>query len=77
MGSARWNPTDWSAYAASTTGKSTDAVLAARGIEQELNPLGVTVRESRDSELNPAATAIIVGPLSYTHLDVYKRQTLS
>lgn len=31
MGYARWNHTDWSAYAASTTGRSTDAVFAARG----------------------------------------------
>lgn len=61
MGTARWNPTDWSAYAASTAGKSTDAVFAARGIDQDLNPFGVALRESRDSDLNPASTAIIVG----------------
>ena len=76
MGTARWNPTDWSAYAASTAGKSTDAVFAARGIDQDLNPFGVALRESRDSDLNPASTAIIVGldvtgsmgTVSYTHL---------
>ena len=61
MGSARWDATDWSAYAASTTHKTTDAVFAARAIDPELNPLGVALRESRDSELNPASTAIIVG----------------
>ncbi len=61
MGTARWDATDWSAYAASTTHKTTDAVFAARAIDPELNPLGVALRESRDSELNPASTAIIVG----------------
>ena len=61
MGTARWNPADWSAYAASTAGRATDAVFAARGIDQDLNPFGVALRESRDSDLNPASTAIIVG----------------
>jgi hypothetical protein len=61
MGTARWDPTDWGAYAASTAGKTTDAVFASRGIDKDLNPLGVTVRESRDSALNPESTAIIVG----------------
>jgi hypothetical protein len=61
MGSARWDPSDWSAYAASTAGKSTDAVFASRGIDKDLNPFGIAVRESRDSDLNPESTAIIVG----------------
>ncbi len=61
MGTARWDPTDWSAYAASTAGKTTDAVFASRGIDKDLNPLGVAVRESRDSDLNPESNAIIVG----------------
>ena len=61
MGSARWDPSDWSAYATSTTGKSTDAVFTSRGIDKDLNPFGVTVRESRDSDLNPKSTAVIVG----------------
>jgi len=61
MGTARWDATDWSAYAASTTHKTTDAVFTARTIDPDLNPLGVALRESRDSELNPASTAIIVG----------------
>ncbi len=61
MGTARWDPSDWSAYAASTTGKATDAVFKARAIDPELDPLGVTLRESRDSDLNPQSTAIVVG----------------
>ena len=61
MGSARWDPSDWSAYAASTAGKSTDAVFASRGMDKDLNPFGIAVRESRDSDLNPQSNAIIVG----------------
>lgn len=61
MGTARWDAADWSAYAASTTQKSTAAVFAARAIDPNLNPFGVGMRESRDSDLNPASTAIIVG----------------
>lgn len=61
MGTARWSTTDWSAYAASTIGRTTEAVFTARGIDNDLNPFGVRVRESRDSALNPESTAIIVG----------------
>lgn len=61
MGCARWNHTDWNAYAATTIGRSTEIVFAARGIDRALNPYGVIVRESRDSKLNPEASAIIVG----------------
>ena len=61
MGTARWDPTDWSAYAASTSRKTTDAVFTSRAIDPALNPFGVAVRESRDSNLNPESTAIVVG----------------
>lgn len=61
MGTARWDATDWIAYAAKTAHKSTSTIFSARAIDPDLNPFGVTVRESRDSELNPTSTAIIVG----------------
>ncbi|MBE2293400.1 MAG: VWA domain-containing protein [Phycisphaerales bacterium] len=61
MGSARWNPSDWTSYAKSTARKTTDAVFTARHIDPDLNPFGVALRESRDSDLNPASTAIVVG----------------
>lgn len=61
MGTARWNPSDWSAYAASTSRKPTDAVFASRSLDRDLNPLGVVARDSRDSDLNPESNAIIVG----------------
>ncbi len=49
MGTARWNPSDWSAYAASTSRKTTDAVFTSRSLDNDLNPFGVVTRESRDS----------------------------
>jgi hypothetical protein len=61
MGTARWNPSDWSAYAASTSRKTTDAVFASRSLDKDLNPFEVVTRESHDSALNPESNAIIVG----------------
>ena len=61
MGTARWNHDDWNDYAAAASCKNTDAVFAARSMAEDLNPFGVVARESRDSDLNPESTAIIVG----------------
>src|SRR4051794_2395976 len=33
---------------------------AARGVHQKMNPLGVTARESRDSDAHPASHAVAV-----------------
>lgn len=60
MGTA-WDATDWSRLRRFDNTQTTDAVFTARAIDPELNPLGVALRESRDSVLNPASTAIIVG----------------
>lgn len=61
MGTARWNRDDWSDYAAATSYKSTDAVFTSRSMAQDLNPFGIVARESRDSDLNPESTAVIIG----------------
>lgn len=61
MGCARWNHDDWSDYATDTSRKTTEAVFALRSIAPELDPLDFDLRESRDSDENPEATAIIVG----------------
>lgn len=66
MGGGRWSPDDWSRY---TTSRSYDSkttsgasgIYAASGINKDLDPKGITVRESRDSVDNPASTAIIIG----------------
>ena len=60
MGSYRWSPDDWVNYAKSTAGKPRTAVFKASGMPDEFNPRLVGVRESVDSDANPASTPIIV-----------------
>lgn len=60
MGYARWNPSDWTDYVARGRGKRTDELFARRGMNPALDPFGVGVRESRDSDLNPCSTGIVV-----------------
>jgi hypothetical protein len=60
MGSARWDPSDWAAYATTTASKSIHDVFSSRDLHPSLDPRRAACRESRDSALNPAATALIV-----------------
>jgi len=60
MGSGRWDPGAWTAYSSSTVGKSTAKIYTSRGMNKDLDPLGVAMRESRDSVDNPLSTPIIV-----------------
>src|ERR1017187_1377966 len=62
MGAGSWSATDWDAYASTTRSKHTSSIFkTTSGAKASLNPLGVVVRESRDSDVNPESTAIIVG----------------
>lgn len=61
MGSSRWNPDAWTSYTKTTTTKTRDAIFTTRGMKDYLNPLGVAIRESRDSTANPESNAIIIG----------------
>jgi hypothetical protein len=62
MGGGRFTSDDWGSYASThVTGKSTAAVFSSKGIDPDLNPHGVAIRESRDSVDNPESNAIIVG----------------
>ena len=61
MGTARWDPSAWSAYASTAAATPRAARFKSRGLVRELDPMGVSVRESRDSTVNPLSTAIIVG----------------
>jgi hypothetical protein len=62
MGSGRWDSTNWSSYAStkSYSTKTVDAIYSRRTIHADLNPHGVKIRESRDSEDNPQSTPLIV-----------------
>jgi hypothetical protein len=63
MGSGRWSSSDWTSYTlnSSYSTKSTKEIYSSRSIDSELNPKGVKIRESRDSDDNPQSNAIIIG----------------
>lgn len=61
MGSGRWDPSDWSAYAAAhVAGKPAARVFTSRTLQDAYDPKLVATRESRDSADNPASTPIIL-----------------
>ena len=59
MGMARWDPDEWDSYVSSTARKSARD-LFSRSLHKDLDPSNITFRESRDSDLNPRSTPIIV-----------------
>lgn len=61
MGSSRWSADDWTSYSSTTKTKTTDKIFTSRTLKDSLNPYGVAIRESRDSDVNPQSNAIIVG----------------
>lgn len=60
MGSGSFDATAYRAYTSTTKGKSVDEVFTSRGMNKNLDPKGVKIRESRDSLDNPKSTPIIV-----------------
>lgn len=69
MGSGSWNAKDWATHstassaAASTRGAA--GVFSRSTVDKTLEPMGVKLREARDSADNPESTPIIVA-LDYT-----------
>lgn len=61
MGAGRWDAAAYANYTRTTTGKTESEVFTSRSMVKELDPKGVDIRESRDSDFNPESTAIIVG----------------
>lgn len=61
MGAGRFNPADYAKFASSTAEMTTEDIYTARAMDPSLNPLGVKIRESRDSADNPNSTPVIVG----------------
>ncbi len=61
MGTSRWDSKSWDSYSASTSTKAASAIFTTRSLHEDLNPTKFTVRESRDSDLNPNSNAIMVG----------------
>jgi hypothetical protein len=61
MGGGTFDPGAYRTFTASTVGKTTDKIYTSRGMNKTLDPLGVKIRESRDSVDNPNSTPVIVG----------------
>lgn len=61
MGFSRNDPDDWNRYSTKTSTKKVNEIFTARGMKDEFDPLNIKMRESRDSDANPASTAIIIG----------------
>lgn len=60
MGSGSFDPAKYAAFTSTTRGKTTRDIYGSRGMKKELDPLGVKIRESRDSVDNPNSTPVIV-----------------
>ena len=60
MGGGTFDTGAYHSFTRSTTGKTTSEVYASRGMHKSLDPLGVKIRESRDSADNPRSTPLIV-----------------
>src|SRR5579864_7936073 len=71
MGAGSFDPSAYRAFAASTTGKSTNQIFTSNTLDETLDPrkaipgsaspfAGQVMRESRDSADNPNATPLIV-----------------
>lgn len=60
MGGGTFDAKAYRAFTATTVGKTTDQVYTSRTMNKDLDPLGVKVRESRDSVDNPNSTPVIV-----------------
>lgn len=60
MGYGTFDARAYRSFSASTKSKSTDEIYSSRNLHKDLNPLGVKLRESRDSADNPNSTPVIV-----------------
>jgi hypothetical protein len=60
MGSGTFDSGAYRAFSASSARKTTEEIYTSRDIDSKLNPLGVALRESRDSADNPNSTPVIV-----------------
>lgn len=60
MGSGSFDARAYAAFSTSTVGKRTEEIYSSRTIHKDLDPRGITMRESRDSADNPKSTPLIV-----------------
>lgn len=60
MGYSRWDASDWTSYSKNVATKSTSQIFTSSGMDSDLDPRNIIVRESRDSIQNPLSTPIII-----------------
>ena len=61
MGNSTFDPSAWSAYSSTVTGKTARSTFTnTTGTKKAYNPINITVRESKDSPANPNSTPIII-----------------
>lgn len=60
MGGGSWTSDAYRTISSSYAGKSTHDVFTAKSMASDMSPLGLTVRESRDSDEHPESVAVIV-----------------
>lgn len=60
MGMARWDPDAWARYAKTARGRARHEIFSRRSIDPAFDPRCIDMRESRDSDLNPASNAIVI-----------------
>ncbi len=62
MGCGNWRAEDWKSYSSSRiSGRSAREIYTASKMKDEYNPLGVKIRESRDSLDHANSTPVIIG----------------
>lgn len=60
MGGGTWTDDAYRNIARSYAKKSTGDIFTARALSSDMSPMGLTVRESRDSDEHPQSVAVIV-----------------
>jgi hypothetical protein len=60
MGNSRFSASDWAGYSSATQHKSQQQIFTSSSINNDLDPKGIKVRESVDSDNNPRSTPLIV-----------------
>lgn len=64
MGAGSWSDADWSSYSKTVASASASTMFTTRSaadVKADIKPANIELRESRDSDINPNSTPVIVG----------------
>lgn len=78
MGYTRSSATDWDGYSAKAQTKTQQQIFTSNKIQGDLDPKGITVRESLDSPANPKSTPLILavdetGSMGYLATEIIQK----